>query len=729
MGETKNSIKYTVLLLIVISLISVRCTNGVVDNNDNVSEAISLFGKLVDGTTGEPAENASVFLYNVAVKSLSRISLDDTVASVLTNIEGEYVFDSVDTGRYYINAVKIKMKDTIYANIDSIIFNTNHDLGVDTLKGPGGIRGKIISHGYELDGVLCNIPGTSYNAVTDKEGMFKISSVPPGKYSLNYVHIFGIFNDTTVYNIKVFCDSITEAPPMILYINTNQIERSVMGFFTDTAYDIKNIKSILAGDNIPDSCPRIFNMGWNSVHQAYSGFIFTPRKGSFWDLTVCIYDTLDHKIGQRSYAFDKNTGDILIPAFFSHNAVPVPHPGNDTIVSANDTVFLYGTAVDSFGGTITKWEWKTGESNEFVETGTSDTFYVVPALPDSLYQCFLRVTDDDGNKAESMMNITIDPDIPVPTVRALQEAVAQVSSFTLVGNAQDKFGYITKWEWDIGNTGIFIETDDSTYTATAPDSAQNLKCILRVTDDDNNTATALCSIYVMHDIDENLIIYYPFNGNAEDESGNDNHGVPVDATLTQDRFGNDSSAYALNGNTSQIEFPSVVDYTTPQWTFSVWFTLNTLPSESDDSDLFTYKDWTRFDVWGSNIITDDDPDDVVLLFVDNVDDMIKISPADYGKISTNVRVNKNEWYHAAAVVDSNSIKIYVNGVHKATFNNGFTQSYDDSRPFTISGSTHPIHGKGNYGRVDGTVDDMFLYLRALNEHEIQRLFQSKKGLY
>ncbi len=726
MRKTKNSIKYPVLLLIVISLISVRCTNGV-DNNGSVSKTISLFGKLVDGTTDEPAENASVFLYNVAVTSLSGISLDDTVASVLTNAEGEYVFDSVDTGRYYINAVKIKTKDTLYANIDNIIFKTNLDLGVDTLNGRGGIRGKIISPGYELDGVLCNIPGTSYNAVTDKEGMFTISNVPPGTYSLNYVHILGIFNDTTVYNIEVFGDSITEVPPMILYVNTNQIERSVMGFFTDTVHDIKNIISILAGDNIPDSCPRIFNMGWNSVHQAYSGFIFTPRNGSFWDLTVCIYDTLDHKIGQRLYAFNKNTGDILIPAFYSHNAVPVPHSGNDTIASANDTVFLHGTAVDSFGGTITKWEWKTGESNEFVETGSSDTFFVIPALPDSLYQCFLRVTDDDENKAESMMKIHVDPDIPVPAVRAMQEAVARDSLFVLVGNAQDKFGYITKWEWDIGNTGIFIETDDSTYTDTAPDSAQNLKCILRVTDDDNNTATAICSICVMHNSDENLIIYYPFNGNAEDESGNGNHGLAVDATLAKDRFDNDSSAYALNGSSSQIEFPSVVDYTTPQWTFSVWFTLNKLPSESDDSDLFTYKDWTRYNVWGDNIITDADPDDAVLLFVDN-DDIIKMSPADYGKVSTGVKVNKNEWIHGAVVVETNSINIYINGVHKATFNNGFTQSYDDDRPFTISGSTHPIHGKGSYGRLEGSVDDMSIYLRALNEHEIKRLFQSRKGL-
>lgn len=37
---------------------------------------------------------------------------------------------------------------------------------------------------------------------------------------------------------------------------------------------------------------------------------------------------------------------------------------------------------------------------------------------------------------------------------------------------------------------------------------------------------------------EGLIAHYPFNGNANDESGNDNNGIVSGATLTTDRFGN-----------------------------------------------------------------------------------------------------------------------------------------------------------------------------------------------
>ncbi|MEI8348381.1 MAG: hypothetical protein WCG27_13010 [Pseudomonadota bacterium] len=56
---------------------------------------------------------------------------------------------------------------------------------------------------------------------------------------------------------------------------------------------------------------------------------------------------------------------------------------------------------------------------------------------------------------------------------------------------------------------------------------------------------------------DGLVAYYPFNGNANDESGHGNNGIvppsgPIGtpsqgATLTQDIFGNPDSAYNFTG--------------------------------------------------------------------------------------------------------------------------------------------------------------------------------------
>ena len=42
---------------------------------------------------------------------------------------------------------------------------------------------------------------------------------------------------------------------------------------------------------------------------------------------------------------------------------------------------------------------------------------------------------------------------------------------------------------------------------------------------------------------DGLIAYYPFNGNANDASGNGNHGTVNGATLTTDRNNNADNAY------------------------------------------------------------------------------------------------------------------------------------------------------------------------------------------
>src|SRR5437879_4130564 len=43
-----------------------------------------------------------------------------------------------------------------------------------------------------------------------------------------------------------------------------------------------------------------------------------------------------------------------------------------------------------------------------------------------------------------------------------------------------------------------------------------------------------------------LVAYYPFNGNANDESANGRNGIVQGATLATDRFGVPSSAYRFD---------------------------------------------------------------------------------------------------------------------------------------------------------------------------------------
>jgi hypothetical protein len=76
-----------------------------------------------------------------------------------------------------------------------------------------------------------------------------------------------------------------------------------------------------------------------------------------------------------------------------------------------------------------------------------------------------------------------------------------------------------------------------------------------------------------------LVAHYPFNGNANDESGNGNDGTVLGATLCSDRFGNENAAYIFDGindlinigNNSSLEI-------TGDMSMSVWIKMENLPS-------------------------------------------------------------------------------------------------------------------------------------------------------
>ena len=72
-----------------------------------------------------------------------------------------------------------------------------------------------------------------------------------------------------------------------------------------------------------------------------------------------------------------------------------------------------------------------------------------------------------------------------------------------------------------------------------------------------------------------LQAWYPFNGNANDESGNAHHGTVSGATPSRDRFLQLNKAYTYNGTNSTINYGNGVNMSV---TFSVSFWVRTTMS-------------------------------------------------------------------------------------------------------------------------------------------------------
>ena len=210
-----------------------------------------------------------------------------------------------------------------------------------------------------------------------------------------------------------------------------------------------------------------------------------------------------------------------------------------------------------------------------------------------------------------------------------------------------------------------------------------------------------------------LVAWYPFNGNANDSSGNGNNGTMNNgATYTADRFGNTNSAALLDGINDYIGLPSgsVTSLNiTGDLTVSFWI------KTTDNSGLLVST--------GDNV-TSPPTAGGYLSGIDggNVGNG-QIGVATRGNWSGSVGiVNDNNWHHITYILKSDTLRIYIDNV----LDNQLTSI---QTPLTWSGSRvigcrHDLFmtTASNYA---GAFDDIGIWNRALTPCEIQELYQAQ----
>ncbi|MDY0017767.1 MAG: LamG domain-containing protein [Candidatus Delongbacteria bacterium] len=213
---------------------------------------------------------------------------------------------------------------------------------------------------------------------------------------------------------------------------------------------------------------------------------------------------------------------------------------------------------------------------------------------------------------------------------------------------------------------------------------------------------------------DGLVAYYPFSGNANDASGNGNHGAVHGATLTEDRFGNPNSAYYFDGS-SWIEVkdsPSLKP--TNSITVCAWINLE--DREVDDYLRILTKHGEVTEAGGSHgsyqLITG----------------RLKDRGAYNMTLKTNEKYNytrsasessKPGWHFVLGTWDGTTASVYHDGVLTGQVKIGGSILYDLNSLM--------IGKDGYYKHVNfkGSIDDIRIFNKELNAGEVIGLFNSK----
>lgn len=217
---------------------------------------------------------------------------------------------------------------------------------------------------------------------------------------------------------------------------------------------------------------------------------------------------------------------------------------------------------------------------------------------------------------------------------------------------------------------------------------------------------------------DGLVAYYPFNGNANDLSGNGNHGVPTEnVVLTTGVDGDENGAYLFGGyykpghiyirNSESLQF---VDGAT----FSAFV---------KPTSWYAMDGWISRSYGGTQCFISKNHDSGSISFVlSGSDEQLNVwvasSSEKWGIVSSNDKLKGNylnKWIHIAFVYGHGHASLYVDGI--------LIDSKESTPDFSNINERDLYIGKfyDKWYPFDGLIDEVCIYNRALSTSEIGML--------
>ncbi|MCW8849313.1 MAG: LamG domain-containing protein, partial [Melioribacteraceae bacterium] len=315
-------------------------------------------------------------------------------------------------------------------------------------------------------------------------------------------------------------------------------------------------------------------------------------------------------------------------------------------VLKGDSVKIYCTAVDPNQDNI-NYSWKADAGLIYGE-GEVITWELPTEAGE--YKIEVAVRDNNGgfDSAKTVVNV-IENFNEMPVINGFD---ANPRKIDLEGETQikcnatdaDNDELIYEWssaEGNISGTGSIINWK-------APNQAGNYFVVCKVTD--GKSAHVIDSLAIsVRDLSiqqsGNLISFYPFNQNVNDESGNNLNGNLSGASFTRDRFGNDNSALIFDGinDNVRISSNSLLNFT-KSMSINYWMKIGELYER--EQYVLSHGNWERR--WKISISNNR------LRFT------IKTTVGIVDLDSETILV-KNTLYNITALYSGSELEIYING--------------------------------------------------------------------
>ncbi len=205
----------------------------------------------------------------------------------------------------------------------------------------------------------------------------------------------------------------------------------------------------------------------------------------------------------------------------------------------------------------------------------------------------------------------------------------------------------------------------------------------------------------------NLFGWWPFNGNANDESINEYNGIVNGASLASDRFDMAGKAYHLNGTNQDMVLISNQVSSPAAFSFSVWFKV----ASGERGEIVSFGNSTG--------TTSGQCDRVLRINASGQVEGYVWSGHEQG-VASSQRYDDNQWHLAVLTLGAGGFKLYVDGLLSGT------------TPITICSSYSGYWKFGGYvystwtHAITADIDDIAIWTRQLTTEEIAAIYDASR---
>ncbi|RIJ48853.1 T9SS C-terminal target domain-containing protein [Maribellus luteus] len=341
-----------------------------------------------------------------------------------------------------------------------------------------------------------------------------------------------------------------------------------------------------------------------------------------------------------------------------------------------------------------------------VATLALDELVDVSSLPGGTNDISFQFRDSVGNWSSTLTKSYTQDYNPRGTITAQTDPACSNSVVTFTAETTD----VDSIFWDFGDTTAIVgraASEDAYHAYKNAGDFTVTATFLNLDSAYTNTATTTITVHQSYGISvvapEDLVAYYPLDGDATDASGNGHDGAVNGATPTEDRNGAPNSAYLFDGNDGILIQHSDALNMSEALSFSCWIK----PTVLQNAMIFGKSNYTTATNYLLRIQSDGN-----LQWEYN------------GFLNTTTKpLEADKWYYI--VVTANNP-----GEHRQIYVNGQLVAETTSSSGPFGSITNPLTiGYASRGAeyFKGAIDDLRMYNKVLSPAEIFQLYQGNEG--